>query len=94
VRRRGAHPLFESRQTNRFHQGTTFEDILNLYTFDRELRLLVLDAIERIEISIRAKWAYHLTQRHGAHAHLNADLFVNKSRWIYTDAISQTKFDS
>jgi abortive infection bacteriophage resistance protein len=82
-------PYLENRQTNRFHQGTTFEDILNLYTFDREIRLLVLDAIERIEVSIRAKWAYHLILRHGAHAHLNTDLFVNKGKWTYTDAISQ-----
>lgn len=82
-------PYLENRQTNSFHQGTTFEDILNLYTFDRELRLLVLDAIERIEVSIRAKWAYHLTQCHGAHAHLNTDLFVDKGKWIYIDAISQ-----
>ena len=32
-----------------FKAGTTFENILNLYRFDRELRLLFMDAIERIE---------------------------------------------
>lgn len=29
-----------------YRQGTTFEDILNCYVFDRKLRLLVIDAIE------------------------------------------------
>jgi abortive infection bacteriophage resistance protein len=61
-----------------FKTGTTFEQVLSTYTFDRELRLLVLDAIERIEISIRASWAYQLAKARGSHAHLNPDLYTNK----------------
>ncbi|HEY9550826.1 MAG TPA: Abi family protein [Prevotella sp.] len=34
--------------SHHFKPNTTFDDILNLYIFDRELRLLVLDAIERM----------------------------------------------
>ncbi|MDO4644141.1 MAG: Abi family protein [Cardiobacteriaceae bacterium] len=41
--------------THKFKTGTTFDNILELYTFDRELRLLVIDAIERIEVAIRSK---------------------------------------
>jgi len=35
-----------------FKPGTTFEEIWNRYTFDRRLRLLVMDAIEHIEVAI------------------------------------------
>jgi abortive infection bacteriophage resistance protein len=45
------------------------------YIFDRELRLLVLDAIERIEVSVRSQWAYQLAHLHGSHAHLDPTLF-------------------
>jgi abortive infection bacteriophage resistance protein len=38
----------------RFVAGTTFEDVFALYNFDRELRLLCLDAVERIEVALRA----------------------------------------
>lgn len=38
----------------RFIPGTTFENVLEIYSFDRKLRLLVFDAIERIEVSVRA----------------------------------------
>jgi abortive infection bacteriophage resistance protein len=31
--------------------NTYFEDILDIYTFDRHLRLILFDAIERIEIA-------------------------------------------
>ncbi|AHG72200.1 Abi-like protein [Mannheimia sp. USDA-ARS-USMARC-1261] len=41
--------------SHQFKPDTKFNDILNLYIFDRELRLIVLDAIERIEVSIRTK---------------------------------------
>lgn len=31
-----------------FKEGTTWDDIYDLYVFDRKLRLLVFDAIERL----------------------------------------------
>lgn len=36
-----------------FENGTTFDRVWQLYQFDRELRLLVLDAIEKIEVAFR-----------------------------------------
>jgi abortive infection bacteriophage resistance protein len=40
---------------NCFNEGVSFEDILETYKFDRKLRLLVFDNIERVEIAIRAQ---------------------------------------
>tara|TARA_R100000935_G_scaffold24727_1_gene44341 strand:+ start:5095 stop:6003 length:909 start_codon:yes stop_codon:yes gene_type:complete len=51
--------------------GTTFEDALALYVFDRQLRLLVMDAIERIEVAIRAGWAHHMAMTYGPHGYLD-----------------------
>lgn len=58
-----------------FVPGTQFESIIDIYTFDRQLRLLVTEAIERIEIALRASWTYRLSRTSGPHAHMNADLF-------------------
>jgi abortive infection bacteriophage resistance protein len=55
--------------------------VLNLYLFDRELRLLVLDAIERVEVSVRSQWAYQLAHLHGTHAHLDNALASNTHHW-------------
>ena len=68
-------PFKLSPTIDKFRQNTSFQDILNLYIFDRELRLLILNAIEQIEVSVRSKWAYHFCQKHGSHAHLNSNLF-------------------
>jgi abortive infection bacteriophage resistance protein len=36
-----------------FRPGTTFQQVMNLYVFDKRLRLLFLDAIERVEVALR-----------------------------------------
>lgn len=75
-------PFEQNHATHQFKPGTSFDDVLNLYVFDRELRLLLMDAIERIEVSLRTQMAYHLSHRHGtAHPHLNPGLFHNAGRY-------------
>lgn len=44
-----------------FKPGSYFEDIIERYNFDRQLRLILFDAIERIEIALRTKMIYHLS---------------------------------
>ena len=58
-----------------FRAGVTFDDVLDRYIFDRKLRLLVMDAIERIEVSVRAAMSNSIAPRHGAHWYLNRQLF-------------------
>lgn len=49
-----------------FAPGTSFEKIWNLYRFDRRLRFLILDAVERIEIALRTRIAYHWAESSAA----------------------------
>ena len=44
-----------------FSENVTFDDVLKLYIFDRKLRCLYWEALERIEIHIRTQWVYWLT---------------------------------
>lgn len=46
-----------------FVQGSRFEDVIHLYVFDKKLRLLALDALERIEMAVRVDISYLLGQR-------------------------------
>lgn len=85
-------PFESDHITHTFQQGTRFEQVLNLYIFDRELRLLVLDAIERIEVAVRTQLAYQLGHRHGTHPHLNAELF--KQGWDHAKNIGQLQNDA
>ena len=68
--------------SHQFEQGTRFEEVIRLYTFDRQLRLLLLDATERLEVSFRTTWAYQLAQFAGAHAHLELSLFNDEQKGV------------
>jgi abortive infection bacteriophage resistance protein len=75
--------------THRFRPGTQFEDALSLYIFDRKFRMLVLEAIERVEVSFRTRFAYTLGNRYGSHAYLNQWLF--KSTGIYSQCLESLR---
>lgn len=63
---------------HKFRGGTSFPQIVSLYEFDRRLRMLLLDAIERIEVSLRTRLAHVLTLKYGAHAQLLPKLFHDR----------------
>ncbi len=71
--------FIDDHKLHTFKKDTNFEQVVDLYVFDRELRLLMMDAIERIEISLRTQWAFHLSHKHGTHAHLDSDVFSPKA---------------
>lgn len=65
-----------SSQTHEFVPNVCFDDILELYIFDRKLRCLFWEALERIEIRIRTQWIYNLTgSTKDPFAHLDASNF-------------------
>ena len=45
-------PFQADRTTHSFKSGTTFDDILYIYVFDRQLRLLTMDALESVEVLV------------------------------------------
>ena len=59
----------------RYRKGTRFEDGVALYRFDRDLRLIVLDAVERVEVALRALWERQVSS-HGWFAyHSKPDIY-------------------
>lgn len=74
-----------------FGPNVCFEDILDRYTFDRHLRLILFDAIERIEIALRTKMIYHLSVSYGGLWYLDTSLFENSVITInnITDTLHQ-----
>jgi abortive infection bacteriophage resistance protein len=43
-----------------FKPGATFENAVDLYVFDKRLRMLVMDALERIEVALRVEVSHTL----------------------------------
>lgn len=64
-----------------FRPGTTFDLVHGRYIFDRKLRLLVMDAVEKIEIAIRAAISNSVATRHGPHWFMEKKFFA-KPTWF------------
>ena len=64
------HP-FQIPGTDTFFPGSHFDGLWEIYRFDHLFRILMLDAIERCEISFRTRWAYVLAHAHGPHSYEN-----------------------
>lgn len=71
---------FLSQDKKQFIPDTTFDKILKIYIFDRKLRLLVMEALERIEVALRAKWSCTLALVGGSHAYTDETIFENVIR--------------
>ncbi|GFM77138.1 peptide ABC transporter substrate-binding protein [Pseudomonas cichorii] len=63
-----------------FRPGTQLKELTRLYDFDRRLRLLVIDAIERIEVAARAAISNHMGPKYGAHWYLEVHFFQRTYR--------------
>lgn len=61
-----------------FKEEVFFEDVVDLYNFDRHLRLIVFNAIERIEIALRTRLIYHMSLSYGALWYLDKQHFQSE----------------
>src|ERR1700722_9774263 len=60
---------------DKFNQGATFDQVAGVYIFDRKLRLILLDAVERIEVALRTDLTYEITHAHGPFGHTDPKNF-------------------
>jgi len=60
-----------------FVARTQFQDAVHLYVYDKRLRLLAMDALERIEVAVRSDIAYLLGKR-DAFAYQNPEMFQTR----------------
>lgn len=64
-----------------FVQQVAFEDVINLYVFDRQLRLLLFNAIEKIEIALRTQIIYQYAIVHGSHWHIDQNRYNDANKF-------------
>ncbi|MFA5265055.1 MAG: Abi family protein [Opitutaceae bacterium] len=80
-------PFTAPGNTDQFQPGATFEQLWAIYDFDRRLRYLLSEALKRLEISVRARWAYVLGHAYGAQAFEDPAVFRNAQR--HQDSLSK-----
>lgn len=83
-------------RTDQFVEGTTFDKVFKLYLFDKNLRLLMLDAIERIEVYMRSiiahEMGFHSPTAYIDQTFINPRAIAKWNQWQqkHNDAISNS----
>ena len=54
--------IHKKQGSDEFQEGTTFRRVWDMYVFDRQFRLVVFDAVERVEVYMRTQLAYILAE--------------------------------
>ena len=62
-----------------FSTNTNFQDIVDVYDFDRRLRLVCMDALERIEVALRSSLINVMGLEGGPHFYYDEKYFSNKN---------------
>ncbi len=69
-----------------FIKGTTFDDIIRIYQFDHDMRVLLFNVLDYIEVAIRTSVTYHHTKIYGPFGYIDQRNFSPKfkhANWIY-----------
>lgn len=67
--------------SHQFREGCCFADIIDLYSFDKQLRALLFTAIQTIEVSVRTKIIKHFALEFGAFWFMNENYATNETRF-------------
>ncbi|KAA2239683.1 Abi family protein [Chitinophaga agrisoli] len=67
---------FKDAQTGNFVANSNFEQLIKLYLFDRNLKFILFDAIETIEVAIKTLLSNTMAQAHGAHWYMEREHFL------------------
>jgi abortive infection bacteriophage resistance protein len=76
------YPLLQIPKSDHLYKtNASFDLVLNMYRFDRELRLLLFDEIEKIEVAIRSVMSNKITEN------LNDVFWITDARNFHSTAI-------
>jgi abortive infection bacteriophage resistance protein len=68
------------RKNDIFSKSATLQNIVDIYNFDHELRHIILEYIETIEVQMKSVYAYEFTKAHGPVGYLDDSFFTNKAK--------------
>lgn len=86
------YPMLADKKNHLFKPESSFETAFSIYKFDRELRLLILRELEKIEIAIRSKMIYVLSRSRNSFWYLETANFSNPVKHAGTLAKIATEY--
>lgn len=76
-----AQPFAKEKDGSVFYENITFHEVLGRYYQDKNLRIFLLHALEKIEVSLKTRISNLLGLKYGAFGYLNFSLWANKNKF-------------
>lgn len=76
-----------------FKPHSNFKDVINTYIFDRKLRFLIFEEIERIEIALRSQIIYHYCHEFGNNWYEDKNLYTRSNYYYRFNELIQSEID-
>ena len=86
-----SYPSLDNR-THKLQSGTTFKAVYDLYEFDRQLRRILLNALDRIEVNVRTKITYIVSNHYKQSPTWFADKTIMEI--AYVDSFKSKVYDT
>src|SRR5262245_33161550 len=74
-----------------FIPGTCLDTVRALYGFDRKFRLLLLDAIERVEVALRTAVTYKVAHTFGPFGYIKPAVYKYNKNWDHQRFIEELR---
>ena len=72
-------PMEYDKENHLYKPNSYFENAIDLYFFDKELRGVIFAAVQSIEIALRSKMIHHVSMRYGAFWFMDSSLFKDQN---------------
>ena len=70
------------RKNDVFYDGISIQDVIQIYNFDHELRAILLEHLETIEVNIKSVYAYHFSEKYGGIGYRNSINFTDNEEYL------------
>jgi len=87
------YPLQASDGSHRFVAGTSFDVVVRAYKFDKRLRAIVMEYMERVEVVLRAKLTNYYSLEHGFFWYAKEELIDGKYKGQWEDILKGVQKD-
>lgn len=77
------------RKNDKFYEGVSFQNIIDIYEFDHQMRHILLKYIEIIEVRVKSIYAYEFTKIYGPTGYLDSNNFKNTV--VHSDVMSKAE---
>lgn len=74
-------PVVLFRKNDIFYNSVSFQNIMDIYNFDYELRHIIPQYVEIIEVQMKSLFSYEFTRLHGPLGYLNEEFFTDTLKY-------------